>query len=140
MPYDPPLASPDLRDDLFPAKIYTFTSRITGPDAPKPLPTAQSWVPEGATLLQDRARVCLSRTHVWILADSSDGPELIFYAALDDLEGDRKQGFRITTTPSGDNPDPAYSDIVVTRDQHCGCGSRLRSFRPFRSMRMIAGT
>lgn len=138
MVYEQPADSPPLRDDLFPARVFSFPRRVTGAGAPKPDPTSASWVPDGAELLLQPARVLLSATHLWIFQDSPDGPALHTHAALDDLEGDRRQGFRVTITPSATNPHPEYTDLVITRYAHCGCGSRLRSFRPFRSMRLIA--
>jgi hypothetical protein len=136
MTYTPPVDSPPLRDDLFPSKVHVVDGAHD--DYPAPLAGATNYIPKGATLLYQPARVLISAEHVWIFVDSADGPALLFQAAMDDVQGDRRQGYRITTTPSASNPDPEHVSLVVTRYANCGCGSRLRSFRPFRDMRLIA--
>lgn len=141
MPYTQPVESPPLRDDLFPAQVYipgpTVTHMRTVPDVPTS-PGANNYVPEGFELLHRPARVLLSATHLWIFIDGSDGPDLHTHGALADLDGDRRHGFRIEIEPTAANPDPEHPLLVVTRYANCGCGSRLRSFRPFPQMRLIA--
>lgn len=136
--YAQPENSPALRDDLFPAQVY-----VPHPDTDlltldPPPPTATNWVPTGAELLFRPARVLFSATHLWIFEDSPDGPRLHTHAALDDIQGTRRQGFRVVLAPSASNPEPSPAQMIITRYAHCGCGSRLRSFRPFAHMRLLS--
>jgi hypothetical protein len=133
--YIQPPDSPRLRDDLFPAQVHA----LPGPFVPPP--GSNSLLPPGVRLLYRPARVLLSATHAWVFTDGEDAhPHLVVFAALDDVQGNRRTGYSLTLTPSAANPTPDHDNLLITRYANCGCGSRLRSFSPFKIMKLIAQT
>lgn len=56
-------------------------------------------------------------------------PILKYEGAYDTLEGTRKDGLSLSID------DEMY---YIVRDDHCGCGSRLRGFNPFKGVPRIA--
>jgi hypothetical protein len=108
--WEAPEISPGIRDDLFPATVY---NAATG------------------EILLDPARVVLTTDRVYVFADAPQGVVCVLSQLIYEIEGDRWDGFAITLTDA-DSPDPGNT-ILVSRSSGCGCGSRLRAFRPFRS-------
>lgn len=114
-----------MREDLFPCRVFTTTD-LTDPSAHR-------------DLLFDRCRVLITMDAVLVFIDAPDGPALAMSARLDDLDptSSRRAGFRLTLS----NPTltPTNSpNLIVVRDNHCGCGSRLRAFRPFLNATTLA--
>jgi hypothetical protein len=122
-------SSPRLRADVFPSTVV-----VSPPNSPSPASTAP-----GSQLLPDqrrleKVRIVVTLEQVLIFQDSSSGPQLIFSEALLDYAPPTpmKQTLRnmyahreaTLTTESG-------KTLAFFRSTGCGCGSRLKSFRPF---------
>lgn len=71
--------------------------------------------------LRSRAIVTDDSVHIYI--DSPTGPEEIYSARLDDYSGNAGVGYTAETS-TGDT-------VLMQYQAGCGCGSRLRGFRPF---------
>ncbi len=107
--------------DLFPAEVS-----FTGPDGSQPgaLPSAVMTLP--------KCRVLIGLDSVYVFIDGPRGPVLAFY---DDLPadaaaytGDLVSGFVVTPPSSAST---GIGSLTVRPTNACGCGSRLRGFRPF---------
>jgi hypothetical protein len=79
-------------------------------------------------------RVILTETHLSVASDSPDGPQLIFnepYAqVLPPPDKERRTGTWRVITQSGKH-------IAFQKDDACGCGTRLRSWNPYRTLQSI---
>lgn len=74
-----------------------------------------------------KARAILTADEALILVEAGSGPAVLYQERLEDVQGDRRTV--VATTADG--------DITITRAGGCGCGSRLRGYRPFgRTVRM----
>jgi hypothetical protein len=71
-----------------------------------------------------RARAVVTADRVLVLVESGRGVGVLYEAKLEDVSGDRRQ--LVATTADG--------AVTITRQTGCGCGSRLRSYRPFGQM------
>jgi len=77
----------------------------------------------------NKARAIVTADRVVVLVDGQRIPRVLYDGRLNDVSGDRNQ--LVASTDEG--------QITITRARGCGCGSRLRSFKPFRSsVRMAA--
>jgi hypothetical protein len=99
-------ANPVIRVDLFPAEVY-----FAEEDVP-PL---------------RKVRVIVTQDEFYIFADSPRGPEATHHGRLDTFEGNQKTGYSATLADE--------TSLTFRRAGGCGCGSRLRGFRPFDPMR-----
>jgi len=76
-----------------------------------------------------RARAVVTADEIIVLVEGGYEVSQLYRAYLEDVSGSRTQ--IIATTSDG--------DITITRQQGCGCGSRLKSYRPFaRTMSMAS--
>jgi len=77
-----------------------------------------------------KSRVLVTADEIIVLVDGRpSAPNVAYSGRLEDLSGDRRM--LVATTADG--------TITVSRAQGCGCGSRLKSYRPFqRVVRMAA--
>ncbi len=74
-----------------------------------------------------RSRAIITADTVTVLVEGGSGAAVLYEGRLEDYSGDRTR--LVATTADG--------EITVTRQSGCGCGSRLRSYRPFgRAVRM----
>jgi hypothetical protein len=77
-----------------------------------------------------RSRAIITADTVMVLVEGGSGgsgASVLYEGRLEDYSGDRTR--LVATTADG--------EITVTRQSGCGCGSRLRSYRPFgRAVRM----
>ncbi len=64
-----------------------------------------------------KTRVLIGAEDIYVFSDGPRGPVLVFYDRLDDLDLPT-----VVTT---------QTTLTVTPTNGCGCGSRLRGFRPF---------
>lgn len=77
-------------------------------------------------------RVVVTETHVTVAQDSPDGAQVVFHEPYTELYApeDRKDKvtgtYRIVTT-SG-------KFLAFQKDTSCGCGSRLRSWNPYKTL------
>lgn len=113
-----------IREDTFPATIV-----ITAADFPVAVNDLKSRPPtEGAASLPI-TRVVVSANRVLVLTDSPTGPQRVFEEDIDP-DSHYKGSMYIdsyVTTVSG-------KKLAWRKDASCGCGSRLRSYRPFKIM------
>jgi len=77
--------------------------------------------------LYPRARVLVTVDEVIVLVEGGYEVSVLYRALLEDVKGSRTE--IIATTSDG--------DVTITRQSGCGCGSRLKTYRPFaRTMSM----
>ena len=114
-PWTPPAVSPPIWFDFFPTTV-TFPATDRTYDKARIIVTAN-----------DPQTGAGPRLHVF--TDGPTGPRPVVIAEIDPtaIFGDSREGFDfILTAPA---PNPIH---VQTRPMHnCGCGSQLKSFRPF---------
>jgi hypothetical protein len=74
-----------------------------------------------------RSRAIVTADTVLVLVEGGSGAAVLYEGRLENYTGDRTQ--LVATTADG--------EVTITRQGGCGCGSRLRSYRPFgRAVRM----
>jgi hypothetical protein len=74
-----------------------------------------------------RARAIVTVDQLLVLVEGGSGAAVLYDERLEDVSGNRRQ--LVATTVDG--------EVTISRQAGCGCGSRLRSYRPFsRSLRM----
>ena len=101
-----PLSTPAyIRLDLFPANVSVVDDGQTRPPG------------------TDRARVVLTNRDLYVFLDSPEGPACTVSGAIEDAYGDNRNGYTVQLDDG--------STFFITRSNNCGCGSRLRGFRPF---------
>ena len=114
---------PSVRQDLFPAVVGI--SQPTDERAAEELSTIP--FSEGLTMIT-AARVLVTADRVMIAHDSPNGPQVAFSQPIDPSRHFKSQDVRtkdsFVVTTSG-------MVVVFRKDEGCGCGSRLRSWRPF---------
>ena len=77
----------------------------------------------------NRSRAIVTADRVLVLVDGQRTPRVLYDGGLNNVSGDRNQ--MVASTDDG--------EVTITRARGCGCGSRLRSFKPYRSsVRMAA--
>jgi hypothetical protein len=115
-----------VRYDLFPAFVtfvsaddpIEYTEMTSGPPTPK---DARSY---------DKARVIVSGSNVLVAIDGDQGPRIVFNEELEPnsfiRSANRNQDSFLRTT-SG-------RKLAFRRNDACGCGSRLRSWNPYRTL------
>jgi len=120
-----------VRADVFPAALV-----VAPADSPEGPASLARRTPDDHRYL-DRARVVVTTDAILVFQDSSSGPELIFSERLASYtppppnstltirsrQGAAREG--LATTDSG-------KTIAFGRGPGCGCGSRLKSFDPFK--------
>ena len=78
----------------------------------------------------DKARVLVMGGNVTIAIDSETGPKIIFRQPYEEANFIRsksnKEDSRLTTTNG--------TMLVFKKNDACGCGSRLRSWNPYRTL------
>lgn len=74
-----------------------------------------------------RAIVADESVHVYM--DSAQGPTEVYTARMDDFSGSRTVGYAVTTADD--------DTVSISRASGCGCGSRLRGYRPFPGVPLI---
>lgn len=112
------------RLDLFPSEV-TFTT------------TSEA----GASALQlPKCRTIVTPTEVFVFTDGPRGPVLAFYDGLapgTQPEPTPTKGYLLTP----DNPGThQVTQISVEPTNRCGCGSRLRGYRPFGRISYVPST
>ncbi len=85
--------------------------------------------PTEGSYMVDKCRIVIDEDLVMVAVDSPEGARVIFqeeYATFDkDLKGESK-----IVTKSG-------KMLAFKRDTNCGCGSRLRSWNPTRTLNTL---
>lgn len=76
-----------------------------------------------------RARALITADEVIVLVEGGYEVAVLYRARLEDVTGTRTE--IVATTNDG--------DVTITRQSGCGCGSRLKTYRPFaRTMSMAS--
>lgn len=113
-----------IREDSFPATVV-----ITAADFPVPVEKLSSRPPTPNAAALTITRVVVSGERIIIAVDDVAGPKVVFSEAIDPTthyKGNLNADSYITTVTG--------KKIAWRRDAQCGCGSRLRSWRPFKMM------
>jgi 2',3'-cyclic-nucleotide 2'-phosphodiesterase (5'-nucleotidase family) len=74
------------------------------------------------------ARVIVTDTNITIAADAPEGPQIVF--------NERYTSFEKSTNPETDSYVITESGkmLAYKKDVNCGCGSRLRSWNPYKTL------
>lgn len=130
-----------VRADVFPAILV-----VAPADSPHPatiLSYPQPDDPHGRRLL-DKVRVLVAEDTVYVFADSSAGPQLIFSESLQDYTAPVPLHRRRTRDASKPSEALAVTgsgkSLAWARQGGCGCGSRLKTFDPFKVILATART
>lgn len=117
-----------IKYDLFPAHVAAATPELLQ----DPLTLCSKPTTEGAYYVQT-ARVIVTDTHVLIAQDSPEGANIIFN------EPYSPENFFKSVTPEEDSILITSSGKVLAfkKDTNCGCGSRLRSWNPYKTLYSI---
>ena len=104
--------SPSIYLDLFPSRVAT---------------------PGG---VYTKARTMVTQDTIFVFIDSPDGPTAALTAPYSPqhIYGSNRTGFDFYAALDPENPATA-SVVSVRPEQGCGCGTRLKSFRPFSTLR-----
>lgn len=113
-----------IREDCFPATVV-----LTAPDFETPIEDLRSQPPTPGAASLSITRVVVSGERVVIAVDDVAGPKVVFSEGIDPsthVKGNSKVDSYVTTLTG--------KKIAWRKDASCGCGSRLRSWRPFKIM------
>jgi hypothetical protein len=74
------------------------------------------------------SRVIITDTNITIAADAPEGPQIVF--------NERYTSFEKSTSPDADSYVITESGkmLAYKKDVNCGCGSRLRSWNPYKTL------
>lgn len=115
---------PVIKQDIFPAIVTIATPDFTGDITSVP--------PTPGTHQAHSSRIIVTEDRVMIARDSVSGPQVIFSEGIDPsthVKSAKKSEDSYLTTLSGKR-------LAFSKDDACGCGSRLRSWNPFRMSNM----
>lgn len=126
MPWTPPTDYiPAIYVDLFPADV-----EIT---PPTPTPTTTTRLTK-VRVISTRPAPHDPSPRLYIFHDTQSGPDVHTVALPTDIQGSPTTGYQITLA----DPFTPGTTLTVTPTSGCGCGSRLRGFVPFSTMRYTA--
>jgi hypothetical protein len=111
-----------IREDTFPATLV-----VTAADFETPAEGLTSRPPTPGAAYLAITRVIVTHDVVMVLVDDVAGPKVVFQEKIDTsthYKGSIHTDSYVTTV-SG-------KKLAWRKDASCGCGSRLRSFRPFK--------
>lgn len=122
--------TPKIIYDLFPAHVSAAPAGLIL--EPKEF-TSLSTV-EG-TYQISTARVIVTETHILIAQDTPEGAQVVFN------ESYSTENFFKSPTPEQDSVVVTASGKVIAfkKDTNCGCGSRLRSWNPYKTLYSTRG-
>ncbi|NBW21312.1 MAG: hypothetical protein EBR82_76475 [Caulobacteraceae bacterium] len=107
--------------DMFPAILVAVApNSVASLDEVKVVP------PTEGSFMVDKCRVVIDSDIIIVAVDSPDGAKVIFQEEYTTFEKDLKGESKIITK-SG-------KMLAFKRDTNCGCGSRLRSWNPRRTL------
>jgi hypothetical protein len=115
---------PVVLHDLFPAVVG-----IAMPDDERTQEELSTIPFSKGIMMVTSARVVITNDSITIATDTPEGPKVAFSQPIDPdtfakATDVRREDSRITTTNG--------IKVVYRKDEGCGCGSRLRSWSPFR--------
>lgn len=119
-----------VQQDTFPALVV-----IALPSSSIPLETLSSTASRGEDVRQiNTARVAIVGNRIIIATDGAMGPVVVFEEEVDTSTfvkaPDNQSDHRIMTTKG--------LKVAFRKDSSCGCGSRLKSWSPFRFISSVA--
>jgi len=110
--------------DLFPSHVV-----VVAPDTYETLTDLKSQpVPKGAGYVST-ARVVVTDEVIFVAQDSPEGAKIVFQERYED-KPTIVDGEYWLTTKSG-------KQLSFQKDKNCGCGSRLKSWNPYRTVSSI---
>lgn len=115
-----------VKHDIFPAFVALLPA-----DDPTPLEELRSGPLYPKTARQViTARVVVFNNRITIAVDGDQGPKVIFNQPI------ATATFQKSAKPSEDSFVQTLSGVKVAyrKDENCGCGSRLRSWNPYRTL------
>jgi hypothetical protein len=112
--------------DLFPSHLVVAPANFT-----TDVHDLQSSPPTKDAYYLQTNRIIISGTHITVAADSPEGPSIIF--------NERYASFEKSSHPNFDSYVVTESGkmLAFKKDTNCGCGSRLRSWNPYRTLGSI---
>ena len=113
-----------IREDCFPATVA-----ITAPDFETSVEDLRSQPPTKGAASLPITRVVVSGERISIAIDDVTGPKVVFSEEIDP-----SQHFKGNSTTDSYVTTLTGKKIAWRKDSACGCGSRLRSWRPFKIM------
>lgn len=113
--------------DIFPAHfVVTPANHLT--DVQELVPNPQQR--DKKVFYVGTTRVVVTDEVVSVASDSPEGPQIIFQEKYDSI-----------IQPSSDDPKKVYrvllssgKMIAFSKDENCGCGSRLRGWNPYKTL------
>jgi hypothetical protein len=117
-----------IKYDLFPAHVAAATPDLLS----DPLTLSSKPTTDGAYYVQT-GRVIVTEDRVLIAQDSPNGANVIFNEPYE------PENFYRSATPEEDSIIITASGKVLAfkKDTNCGCGSRLRSWNPYKTLYSI---
>lgn len=113
--------------DQFPSLLVAVPSNLNlSLDDVKVVP------PTEGSFMVDKCRVVIDDDLIIVAVDSPEGARIIFQEEYDTFVKDLKGESKILTK-SG-------KMLAFKRDTNCGCGSRLRSWNPTRTLKTLKDT
>ena len=114
------------RHDVFPAFVTFVGSQVETPllevrSAPP--------FPKGSHHL-DKARVIVNGNHVLIAVDGNTGPQIVFDEQIDPAQFYKSN----VRTEDSSFVTLGGTKVAYKKNEACGCGSRLRSWNPYRNL------
>lgn len=124
------MTNPRIIYDLFPAHVSAAAAGTIL--EPKEF-TSLSTLPN--TYQIDTARVVITETHIFIAQDTPEGAQVIFNETYS------PENFFKSAAPEDDSVIVTTSGKVLAfkKDTNCGCGSRLRSWNPYKTLYSTKG-
>lgn len=110
-----------IKADVFPA-IATLADPGSLEDINELLP--RGGAPKGSRKV-DSCRITVLETAILIAVDSPDGPRLVFQEKIESYS--KQDKIHRVKTETG-------KLIAFTKDNNCGCGSRLRTWNPYKNI------
>ncbi|QIG57809.1 hypothetical protein SEA_PAULODIABOLI_75 [Microbacterium phage PauloDiaboli] len=113
-----------IREDTFPATLV-----VTAPDFETPVEELRSRPPTAGAASLPITRVVVTGDKILVLKDDVSGPQRVFEESIDPStyhKGSIHVDSYVTTVTG--------KKLAWRKDSSCGCGSRLRSYRPFNTM------
>lgn len=113
--------------DVFPATVA-----LSHADFAIPIEDMRSSPPTAGAASFGTARVVITNDRIIIARDAGSGPIVVFSEGIDpaQLQKNPSQVDSYVTTLSG-------KKVVFRKDSACGCGSRLKTWRPFKTMSSV---
>lgn len=120
--------NPKIIYDLFPAHVSAAPANLI----PDPIEFTSLSTIQGTYQL-DTARVIVTETHVLIAQDTPNGAQIVFNETYTNFYKSAAQNLdSVVVTSSG-------KVLAFKKDESCGCGSRLRSWNPYKTLYSTKG-